>query len=101
MTCARTLTLQEGDLEGCVQRAVAAGADVIVSSGGVSMGDRDLLKPLLERAATVHCGRVLMKPGKPLTVATMDVQARRILFFGLPGALLLSAARWQACFSST
>lgn len=69
-----------------MQRAVAAGAHVIMSSGGVSMGDRDLLKPLLERAATVHCGRVLMKPGKPLTFATMDVDQRRILFFGLPGA---------------
>jgi gephyrin len=79
--------VQDGDLEGCVQRALYGGADVIVSSGGVSMGDRDLIKPLLERSGTVHCGRVLMKPGKPLTVATLALgEARRVLFFGLPGA---------------
>lgn len=37
------------------------------------MGDKDYVKPLLERHATVHFGRVLMKPGKPLTFATLDV----------------------------
>jgi len=29
------------------------------------MGDRDLVKPLLEKRGTIHFGRVLMKPGKP------------------------------------
>lgn len=33
------------------------------NAGGVSMGDRDLIKPLLERHGVVHFGRVLMKPG--------------------------------------
>ncbi len=37
------------------------------------MGDKDFVKPLLEQHATVHFGRVLMKPGKPLTFATLDV----------------------------
>ena len=37
------------------------------------MGDLDLIKPLLEHAGTVHFGRILMKPGKPLTFATVDV----------------------------
>ncbi len=36
------------------------------------MGDKDLVKPLLERHATVHFGRVRMKPGKSLTFATLD-----------------------------
>lgn len=52
------------------------------------MGDRDLLKPLLERKGSVHFGRVLMKPGKPLTFATLDLQegeGRKLLVFGLPG----------------
>jgi gephyrin len=50
------------------------------------MGDRDLLKPLLERKGSVHFGRVLMKPGKPLTFATLDVEGgRKLLVFGLPG----------------
>eukprot|EP00878_Enallax_costatus_P031872 GHUV01034930.1.p1 GENE.GHUV01034930.1~~GHUV01034930.1.p1 ORF type:complete len:185 (+),score=66.12 GHUV01034930.1:387-941(+) len=50
------------------------------------MGDRDLLKPLLERKGQVHFGRVCMKPGKPLTFATLDLQdGRKLLVFGLPG----------------
>lgn len=36
------------------------------------MGDKDFVKPLLERHAMVHFGRVRMKPGKPLTFATLD-----------------------------
>lgn len=36
------------------------------------MGDKDFVKPLLERHARVHFGRVRMKPGKPLTFATLD-----------------------------
>lgn len=48
-------------------------ADVLITSGGVSMGELDLLQPLLEELGTVHFGRVLMKPGKPLTFATVPV----------------------------
>ena len=78
--------MQAGDLEGVLQRALDGGADVVLTSGGVSMGDRDLVKPLLERRGTVHFGRVLMKPGKPLTFATLDVSdERRVLFIALPG----------------
>lgn len=40
--------------------------DVLITSGGVSMGDKDLVKPLLERSGTIHYGRVLMKPGEVL-----------------------------------
>ena len=54
------------------------------------MGERDLLKRLLERRGKVHFGRLSMKPGKPTTFATVDVagkqeQTRRLLVFGLPG----------------
>lgn len=40
-------------------------ADVIISSGGVSMGEKDYLKRTLEKTmdATIHFGRVFMKPG--------------------------------------
>ncbi|KAL1890350.1 hypothetical protein Sste5346_008352 [Sporothrix stenoceras] len=54
--------------------------DMIITTGGVSMGELDLLKPTIERAmgGTIHFGRVAMKPGKPTTFATVDVkQARR------------------------
>lgn len=55
--------------------------DAIVTSGGVSMGELDLVKPLLERMGTVHFGRVSVKPGKPVTFATVDGKP----FFAMPG----------------
>lgn len=62
-------------------------ADVVVTSGGVSMGEKDLLKQVVEvdLEATIHFGRVFMKPGKPTTFATFDSRHGRKLFFGLPG----------------
>jgi molybdopterin molybdotransferase len=71
----------EATLERAMRDALAA-ADVLITSGGVSMGTRDLIKPLLERMATVQFGRVSFKPGKPLTFATT---AEGRLCFGLPG----------------
>jgi molybdopterin molybdotransferase len=56
-------------------------ADVLLTSGGVSMGKRDLVKPLLEGMGKIHFGRVAQKPGKPLTFATVEDR----LVFGLPG----------------
>ncbi len=56
--------------------------DVLVSSGGVSVGSHDLVKPLLEELGEVHVGRVRLKPGKPFTFATLP-EGR--LAFGLPG----------------
>ena len=41
------------------------------------MGDRDFIKPLLERHAKVFFGKVKMKPGKPLTFATVDFESSR------------------------
>jgi gephyrin len=67
-----------------IERGLAE-ADILLSSGGVSMGDLDLVKPLLEHAGKVHFGRLLMKPGKPLTFATAENAGRRCLIFGLPG----------------
>src|SRR5438309_2961724 len=57
-------------------------ADALVTSGGVSVGTHDLVKPLLESLGTVHVGRVKLKPGKPFTFATL-VGGR--VAFGLPG----------------
>ncbi|KAL4238950.1 hypothetical protein ACF0H5_003654 [Mactra antiquata] len=62
-------------------------ADIIVTSGGVSMGEKDLLRHVLTKdlGATIHFGRVFMKPGKPTTFATMTYKDKKKLFFGLPG----------------
>jgi molybdenum cofactor synthesis domain-containing protein len=57
-------------------------ADALVTSGGVSVGTHDLVKPLLESLGTVYIGRVKLKPGKPFTFATL---ADDRVAFGLPG----------------
>ncbi|KAF2754423.1 hypothetical protein EJ05DRAFT_494407 [Pseudovirgaria hyperparasitica] len=67
--------------------------DVLITTGGVSMGELDLLKPTIERAlgGTIHFGRVNMKPGKPTTFASLVLKnptsGARItkLIFSLPG----------------
>lgn len=76
----------------------SSSVDVIVTTGGVSMGELDLLKPTIERSlgGTIHFGRVSMKPGKPTTFATVPFkdtangestqQERKAkLIFSLPG----------------
>ncbi|KAG8900544.1 hypothetical protein FRB99_005983 [Tulasnella sp. 403] len=57
-----------------VKRGLDA-ADVLVTTGGSSMGATDLLKPVIERHlhGTIHFGRVAIKPGKPTTFATVPV----------------------------
>ena len=71
------VTSDETGLPGELEQKLAAGlavADLLVTSGGVSMGELDLLQPLLARWGVVHFGRVLMKPGKPMTFATLHAQ---------------------------
>lgn len=61
------------DEAAAVASAVAAAVgrvDVLLTSGGVSMGDADHVKPALAAAGRVVWGRVGIKPGKPLTFAT-------------------------------
>jgi gephyrin len=58
-----------------------ADSDVLITSGGVSMGETDYIKPILRDVATVHFRRIFMKPGKPFNFAT----AGSTLIFGLPG----------------
>ncbi|KAF9889544.1 hypothetical protein FE257_007254 [Aspergillus nanangensis] len=95
-----------GELERSLRNALrgvghsTTSVDVIITTGGVSMGELDLLKPTIERSlgGTIHFGRVSMKPGKPTTFATVpfkpsgssspsNVQQERQtkLIFSLPG----------------
>uniref|UniRef100_A0A673H044 Gephyrin n=1 Tax=Sinocyclocheilus rhinocerous TaxID=307959 RepID=A0A673H044_9TELE len=62
-------------------------ADVIITSGGVSMGEKDYLKQVLDidLHAQIHFGRVFMKPGLPTSFATVDMDGSRKLIFALPG----------------
>jgi len=72
------------DNEAALRAAILEGvsrADMLLSTGGVSMGVRDLIKPLLEKLGTVYFGQVAVRPGKPLTFATI----KGVPVFGLPG----------------
>ncbi|TFK28969.1 molybdenum cofactor biosynthesis protein [Coprinopsis marcescibilis] len=65
-------------------------ADVILTTGGTSMGPTDLLKPVIERnfKGTIHFGRVAIKPGKPTTFATIPTDGQSGVhkpIFALPG----------------
>ncbi|XP_054707611.1 gephyrin-like [Uloborus diversus] len=62
-------------------------ADVIISTGGVSMGEKDMLKQVLEYDfnAKIHFGRIHMKPGKPTTFSTVIYKGKKKLVFSLPG----------------
>jgi molybdopterin molybdotransferase len=66
-----------------IRRALgeAAEADLVVSVGGVSMGARDMVRPVVEEMGRLHFWRVAMRPGKPLAVG--EVGGRP--FIGLPG----------------
>lgn len=66
-------------------------ADVLITSGGVSMGSRDLLKPILAELGTIHFGRTASKPGKPVTFATVGEK----LVFGMPGFPVSSLASFE------
>lgn len=70
--------------------AEALMADVVVSSGGVSVGQFDYVRDVLaELGAVEQFSRVAMKPGKPLTFSYInqgtEPRFRRVLWFGLPG----------------
>ena len=79
--------------------------DIVVSSGGVSMGDHDFVKPALERLGTILFDKVRLKPGKPTTFGkvthgkeTTDglvtATQKDTLFFALPG----NPASCSVCF---
>lgn len=81
---AKLIKIAKDDCESLKQSVECAmfNCDVIISSGGVSMGDKDFVKPLMkELGFDIHFGRVNMKPGKPMTYATTAETS----FFALPG----------------
>ena len=59
----------------------AANADVLITSGGVSVGEADYIKEILAKLGQVDFWKVAIKPGRPLAFG----QVGNALFFGLPG----------------
>ncbi len=62
-------------------RRAAAGSDLILTSGGVSVGEEDHLKPAVSAEGALDLWQVNMKPGKPLAFGHVG----EALFMGLPG----------------
>ena len=56
-------------------------ADVVITSGGVSVGEADYIKPTLRAMGSINFWKIAMKPGRPLTYG----QLGKAHFFGLPG----------------
>ena len=71
----------EEDVRAKLQFGLDGGADLLVSSAGVSVGAYDVVKAVLEREGNVGFWRVRMRPGKPLAFGTY----RGVPFLGLPG----------------
>ncbi len=70
----------EEALEATLQQA-SQQADLILSSGGVSVGDADYIKTVLDRLGQINFWRINMRPGRPLAFG----QIQQTPFFGLPG----------------
>lgn len=62
-------------------REAAEGHDLIVTSGGVSVGEEDHVKPAVEAEGAIEMWKIAMKPGKPLAYGRVGAAA----FIGLPG----------------
>ncbi len=65
-------------------------ADVLISSGGVSVGEADFTKQIMQELGDVGFWKIAMRPGRPMAFGTLkpitgQSTARRTLFFGLPG----------------
>ncbi len=76
------------DDEAVLERTLLEAAranDAIVTSGGVSMGDFDVVKTVLSRIADMQWMQMAIKPAKPFAFGLLAVDGRRVPVFGLPG----------------
>ncbi|USD62181.1 bifunctional molybdopterin-guanine dinucleotide biosynthesis adaptor protein MobB/molybdopterin molybdotransferase MoeA [Vibrio sp. SCSIO 43140] len=72
------------DDESVMERAIveaSESADLVITSGGVSVGDADFIKNVLEKRGSVDFWRINMRPGRPLAFGDIN----GVPFFGLPG----------------
>ena len=68
-----------------VLRTAAVTCDAIVTSGGVSMGDYDVVKAVLSRIADMQWMQIAIKPAKPFAFGLLATGQRQVPVFGLPG----------------
>jgi molybdopterin molybdotransferase len=77
------------DLTAKIRQGLAQGADLLLTSGGVSVGDFDVVKKVLSAEGEIAFWRVRMKPGKPLAFghisAEVNGERRTMPVLGMPG----------------
>lgn len=76
------------DLTGKIRAGLDAGADLFITSAGVSVGDYDMVKDVLNSEGAMHFWQVNMKPGKPLAFGVLRSKGepvREVPLLGLPG----------------
>ena len=71
---------------------LAAGSDVVVSTGGVSAGDSDWIRPLLAELGEVAFWKLFLKPGRPFAFGSLQgPRGQAIPLFGRPGTPVAAA----------
>ncbi|MBP0716812.1 gephyrin-like molybdotransferase Glp [Burkholderia sola] len=86
-------------LEAALRDAIAAQADAVITSGGVSVGEADFTRDVMARLGDVTFASLALRPGRPLacgTLARAADDAGHALFFGLPGNPVASAVTFHA-----
>ena len=73
----------------------AMSADAIVTSGGVSVGDHDHLKPVLSELGSIDFWAIAIRPGRPLAFGELRDGERRVPIFGLPGNTVSSLLTFE------
>jgi molybdopterin molybdotransferase len=69
-----------------IREGLAQGVDLFLTSGGVSVGDFDVVKRVLEAEGEMSFWRVRMKPGKPLAFGTLETEdGHTVPMLGMPG----------------
>lgn len=63
----------------------AQSCDAVVTSGGVSVGEEDHVKPAVQQLGALDLWKIAIKPGKPFAFGHVQVQGRRAHVLGLPG----------------
>jgi molybdenum cofactor synthesis domain-containing protein len=86
-----------GDVLARLRRGLGAGADIIVLSGGVSVGPFDVVKTAIETIGSVDLWRVAVQPGKPFAFGTAERPGGGppVLIVGLPGNPVSSAVTFE------
>jgi molybdenum cofactor synthesis domain-containing protein len=94
------LGIATDDLDDVLERlraGLAAGADALIVSGGVSVGPYDVVKTAIETIGRIDLWRVAVQPGKPFAFGTAERPGggAPVLLFGLPGNPVSSAVTFE------